>query len=74
MEKHLWMCFCSMFALASCQQEEMSMSQQGTLDLHVQASIAGNEMSARSVTGEDGSSDFKEGDEIGFLCLTAQRR
>lgn len=67
MEKHLWMCFCSMFALASCQQEEMSMSQQGTLDLHVQASIAGNEMSARSVTAEDGSSDFKEGDEIGFF-------
>lgn len=67
MEKHLWLCFCSMFALASCQQEEMSMSQSETSDLHVKASIAGSQLAVRSVTSEDGASNFSEGDEIGFF-------
>ena len=67
MEKHLWMCFCSMFVLASCRQEEMSMSQPGTSDLHIQASIAGSALVARSETVEDGTSTFSEGDEIGFF-------
>lgn len=72
MEKHLWMCLCSMFALASCQQEEMSMSQPETSSLHVQASIAGSQLAVRSVTSESGLSNFSEGDEIGFFMPYSQ--
>ena len=52
MEKHLWMCFCSR-VLASCQQEEMSMSRQGTLNCTCRLQLQEMKMSARQCNCEE---------------------
>lgn len=71
--RNVWMCCCSMFALVACQQGEDGLLQSDEmLDLYVQAAIAGSNVPARSVTSEDGTATFAQGDEIGLFMPDMQ--
>lgn len=74
-KRNVWICCCSMFALAACQQGEEELSKtDGTLDLYVQAAIAGSNAPARSVTNEEGIAEFSQHDEIGLFMPDAQEQ
>lgn len=56
-----------MSLLAGCQQNELTGKMDESLDVRLQASVAGTDASSRTLLEENGKTVFAEGDEIGLF-------